>query len=1308
MINTKIAKYFSNPNEENSLGASLLFFYRRICVFLLPLILMNLFFHAISFYTLHFYQIFQAALAITVSIYVLVLYKNNWVKNSFIWVHFLFLLSVTLVNVMWFVASREQDSFVSLLLIFFLAGIVLVQSLITIIYFLIVLLLMAVLSLQYKMFDPKFAFYMVFFAVVIIGFSLWRERLIKKLSLTKDGYKNLFNDFTELIFILDYKLQIIELNKAAKEYTKHAFTSPVIGRVFNEVFCTKNENEVSKFTTALTAAQSGQKAKFEANCALADSTDFVPKEFTVRPSTYFDKSVLIISIRLIKDQRDHELKLIESKENISKVLENIPSFIYNISFHLSGNHQINYVSNKVTDVYGIDTDEYITLIKSGRLNEIFYHEDRERVGKIFDEVIRTVKQERIKFRIVRNGEVRWVEEKIFPKKTTNSGVIFLFGIVTDITDQVDALQNLEASEKRYRQIFERNMAAVYKTHVDGTILEANQTFAKILGYQNPSEIIGKNIQDLYYEKGDRKQYIERLRAEKSLNNYISNLRRKDGRKLILNNNVSIQPDEDGNLNIIEGTLIDITELEDTARALKMSEEKYRLLFEEANTGILLLSTQEDESYIIDLNHVGLQLFGYEINELVGLKLTDVALNGEELQQRMTILNESTNEREKVELEWKFKRKNGQDFFAEVSFISIVLGQEKIVQAVIKDISERKKNEQELLDSQRSFKNIVDNSPAGILIFTDQKLVYLNPSGERLYKELLNYKTDNLFQVFPEKLKFIIEDLVNEKSEESNSYTEVNLGTETEQRKFSLSVVKTVYNNKKSSLFLMQDITLQTEYNTQKLRAELAEETNKNLQEEIVRHRKTQAELLEKTFWLNALFESSYNLFILSLDKNYRLSSFNENFRRMIKNSLEIDVKIGDSFLDLFDPLAEARKKIEQRLARVLNGETLEFVSHFSSKKGEVWVESFLNPVNLGQNEIVEISFISHEITDKIEAQRKTKLSEANNRAILLAMPDILYKVNKDGYFTDYRINSPRGLDQLDGFLSTQDIIGKHVSKVFIDSNVALKFMGHINEALAKNELITDTIEFHRIENEEQQVIFYENRFSKMNEEEVIVLSRNITETIEHEAKLVESVKEKEVLLKEVHHRVKNNLQVINSILNLQSSYVSDPKTLEIINESQNRIRSMSYIHESLYQTKDFSSINFADYITNLVQNLVHSYQLYHNKISLDLDIQPVKLALDQAIPCGLILNELISNALKYAYPAAKKGKIAIHVREENSKIFMQVQDFGIGLPAGFNVENSESLGLSLVYTLVDQLDGELILKTDGGTEFLITFDKQNF
>jgi two-component sensor histidine kinase len=193
----------------------------------------------------------------------------------------------------------------------------------------------------------------------------------------------------------------------------------------------------------------------------------------------------------------------------------------------------------------------------------------------------------------------------------------------------------------------------------------------------------------------------------------------------------------------------------------------------------------------------------------------------------------------------------------------------------------------------------------------------------------------------------------------------------------------------------------------------------------------------------------------------------------------------------------------------------------------------------------------------------------------------------------------------------------------------------------------------------------------------------------------------------VHHRVKNNLQVISSILNLQSSYVKDQSTLNILKESQDRIKSMAFIHESLYQTKDFSSINFSEYVVNLSQNLLHSYSSLEHEIKLNLDIQNVFLNLDLAIPCGLIINEIVSNALKYAFVDKKEDAeimIKMHLKGEN--LHLQIKDNGKGLPKHIDYRNTESLGLQLVVTLVDQLNGSIELDCTQGAHYNILF-KQN-
>lgn len=223
--------------------------------------------------------------------------------------------------------------------------------------------------------------------------------------------------------------------------------------------------------------------------------------------------------------------------------------------------------------------------------------------------------------------------------------------------------------------------------------------------------------------------------------------------------------------------------------------------------------------------------------------------------------------------------------------------------------------------------------------------------------------------------------------------------------------------------------------------------------------------------------------------------------------------------------------------------------------------------------------------------------------------------------------------------------------------------------------------------------------------DIAVMAMDITEKKETEIEVNKSLREKEVLLKEVHHRVKNNLQVISSILNLQSSYVKDKNTLDILRESQNRVKSMSFIHESLYRSKDFSQVNFSDYMNNLVNNVVHTFLLPDKDVMLEVELGAINLNLDQAIPCGLILNELLTNAMKYAFVDIPEPKLNVKIEEENDNISIWIEDNGIGLPDDFNIDETDSLGLQLVQTLTDQLDGTLEMKSGEGTKYLLTFEK---
>lgn len=200
-----------------------------------------------------------------------------------------------------------------------------------------------------------------------------------------------------------------------------------------------------------------------------------------------------------------------------------------------------------------------------------------------------------------------------------------------------------------------------------------------------------------------------------------------------------------------------------------------------------------------------------------------------------------------------------------------------------------------------------------------------------------------------------------------------------------------------------------------------------------------------------------------------------------------------------------------------------------------------------------------------------------------------------------------------------------------------------------------------------------------------------------------SLDEKEVLLKEIHHRVKNNMQIISSLLSLQSKYIKDEEDLKIFKESQNRVKSMALIHEHLYSRSNLSRINLEGYIHTLVSGLFQSYGV-NQLIKANYDLDNVSLDVDRAISCGLIINELVSNSLKYAFPENKIGEITLSLkRSDDNKLIMIVADNGIGLPRNLDYRKTDSLGLQLVTALVEQIDGEIDLNTSKGTVFTINF-----
>jgi two-component sensor histidine kinase len=223
---------------------------------------------------------------------------------------------------------------------------------------------------------------------------------------------------------------------------------------------------------------------------------------------------------------------------------------------------------------------------------------------------------------------------------------------------------------------------------------------------------------------------------------------------------------------------------------------------------------------------------------------------------------------------------------------------------------------------------------------------------------------------------------------------------------------------------------------------------------------------------------------------------------------------------------------------------------------------------------------------------------------------------------------------------------------------------------------------------------------------VLGVSHDITSRKAMETQIESSLQEKEYLLKEIHHRVKNNLQVISSLLSMQARKATDPKVKETLTESQNRVRSIALVHEKLYQSRNLDRIEYGDYLSKVVTHLFESFNVNPAQIKWRVNAKDVDVSIDQAVPCSLILNEMITNSIKYAFPEGRRGEISISFALEGDRYILDYRDNGVGVPAGSVLERSGSLGMQLIQGLTRQLDGTVTIDTTNGVHYTIIFPKK--
>lgn len=345
--------------------------------------------------------------------------------------------------------------------------------------------------------------------------------------------------------------------------------------------------------------------------------------------------------------------------------------------------------------------------------------------------------------------------------------------------------------------------------------------------------------------------------------------------------------------------------------------------------------------------------------------------------------------------------------------------------------------------------------------------------------------------------------------------------------------------------------------------------------------------------------------------------------------------------------------------------------------------------------------LEHEIAERKQVEKSLRESEARYRAIVEDQTEMICRFLPDGTLTFVNGAYCRYFER-----TQADLIG-HNFKPIVFSEDKEPIEQQLKTLSPANPVVTVT---NRIVRPSGEVRLNEwtNRIildPQSDFVEVQAVGRDITE-VQQTRQLQAAIKEKDVLLQEIHHRVKNNLQMIYSLLRLQARKVSDPEASEILLDSQNRVKSIAMIHEKLYRVEDLSEIDLKQYISTLVASLFSSYNRDANLVELSVEVEPVFLDIDSAIPCGLIINELMTNSLKYAFPEGKKGKVGIMLHADaDDRISMVIFDTGVGFTLTEEPSKNGKLGLNLVRDLVKQLKGTIEITSQEGTLIKITFPR---
>jgi PAS domain S-box-containing protein len=415
-------------------------------------------------------------------------------------------------------------------------------------------------------------------------------------------------------------------------------------------------------------------------------------------------------------------------------------------------------------------------------------------------------------------------------------------------------------------------------------------------------------------------------------------------------------------------------------------------------------------------------------------------------------------------------------------------------------------------------------------------------------------------------------------------------------------------------------------------------------------------------------------------------------------NLPVDEIVGKKCFEVVHSQDEVYSLCPLLQIKALGKREIVLVSH-----NERWIQASVDPVLSETGEFAGTVHVLTDVTDRIQAEEKLRRSEDNYRQLFEAGTDAIFLIDNE---LGNILQANSAACSLYGY-TRDEVLALKNSDLSAQPDETRRVTEE--SPVEQANLITIPLRYHRKKDGTVFPVEITGRFFIHGDRPVhIATIRDITQRLKAEQEIKTALAEKETLLRELYHRTKNNMQVISAMLSLQKSYTDNPLVDRILTEMDNRIQSMALVHQKLYQSRNLSSIDLGDFLRELALLLEESMKV-NPEVTLDLDLESVPVLIDLAIPCGLLLNELVSNALKYAFPPGTQGEIKISLHQDAEQfIHLSVADNGIGLPASFNPREDGRLGLQTIFALVEhQLQGNITFTRGPGLSASMKFQNSS-